>query len=363
MKIVLRFFSCYIFFSLAAPGAHAQKGKSYTIKADIEGLQDGTNVFLLTNNEKGAFNSLKDTVGRTTAQKGKFQFSGKVDNPARFHMILIQNQQGNLQLVLGNEKVTIKGKIDEWTKAEVKGSKFTEEKNAFSKEMAVLQLKNPSPEEIANSRKKFIETHTNSAYAPFIIMLSGLGSNEKQAAYDRLTDEAKNSYYGKKLPENIALTKTREGVKEGAIIPDFKVKTPDGQVLSVHEIAAKSKYTLIDFWASWCSPCRAAIPHIKEVYDEFNSKGFNVLGVSVDKNESDWKKAVEEDKAPWVHGLQGEDRASSNIFDVQAIPGYILIDNTGKLVSFSAVSGIKGFGPDISSKELQKTIKDLITLN
>src|SRR5690606_5543821 len=110
-----------------------------------------------------------------------------------------------------------------------------------------------------------------------------------------------------------------------AVIPDFTFTTPDGQQASLLDVVGKNRLTLIDFWASWCKPCRAEIPNIKRAYEAFREKGFGILGISTDARESDWKKALEEDGVAWTMGLDNIVHASREFFDINAIPSMALV--------------------------------------
>ena len=346
---------------LFAFGSQAQK-KSFTIQGNIADLNDNTEVYLVTGKDNSpVINRLTDTVGRTAVKNGRFTFEGTVPNAAKFYMITIREQKGNVQLVLGNEDVTVSGKLADWPNAEIKGSVYTAEKDELVKVSNELKSLPNANDTIGKYFTSFIKSHTGSFYAPFLIVLSNYTTAEKQEFYNNLTTAAKASYYGTKLKENIAATSQRDNIKEGAVIPDFAVSTPDGNKMSLLDAAKKSKYTLVDFWASWCRPCRAEVPNMKKVYEAFHDKGFNIVGISTDKGEADWKRALAEDNSPWSHGLDNIADASKMLFDINAIPAFALLDKDGKLVALSSpMSSIKSFGPELRGEALHKTIAALL---
>jgi Thiol-disulfide isomerase and thioredoxins len=113
---------------------------------------------------------------------------------------------------------------------------------------------------------------------------------------------------------------------------DFALQTADGQNVVLSEKLKDSKYLLVDFWASWCGPCRAENPVVLDAYNQFHDKGFDVLGVSVDANAEDWMNAVAEDQLPWVHVRDAQNEASK-MYMVYYIPTNYLLDQNGIIVA------------------------------
>jgi peroxiredoxin len=110
--------------------------------------------------------------------------------------------------------------------------------------------------------------------------------------------------------------------------PAFSIPDTAGNRITLDDF--RGKYLLIDFWASWCAPCRAANPELVEIYRQYSGKNFTIVGISVDRNEERWKKAIESDQLPWINvsNLQGWDTVSEN-YGVEAIPQNFLLDTNG----------------------------------
>jgi thiol-disulfide isomerase/thioredoxin len=184
---------------------------------------------------------------------------------------------------------------------------------------------------------------------------------ELKTLYDALGQDAKNASFGLSLDKKLKRAEKLGAIKVGSIIPHFNLTMADGTIASIKSLAAKNKITLIDFWASWCKPCRMENPNLTEVYNAYHDKGFGILGISSDKKAELWKKALAEDKTPWLHGLDTE-LAGQNIFEIKAIPSYMMIDQQGKIIALELLSPIKGGGPGLRGKVLHETVKKLLNL-
>ncbi|MCR9252668.1 MAG: TlpA family protein disulfide reductase, partial [bacterium] len=157
--------------------------------------------------------------------------------------------------------------------------------------------------------------------------------------------------FQEKLPESpytIALASKMEQAKEimrlkelevkvGDIAPEIELPDANGNMVSLTSL--RGKYVLIDFWASWCRPCRAENPNVKKVYATYADKGFEILGVSLDVNSNKWKQAIEVDGLPWEHVLDTRSAESASAtYNVQTIPATFLVDPEGKIIA----KGLRG---------------------
>ncbi|MNE72404.1 Thiol-disulfide oxidoreductase ResA [compost metagenome] len=105
----------------------------------------------------------------------------------------------------------------------------------------------------------------------------------------------------------------------------------DGKLVKLSSF--KGNYLLLDFWASWCGPCRKENPTVVKAYDNYKAKGFTVLGVSLDAKEADWRKAVKEDGMPWVQLLNDKEAGVNRLYEIKAIPANFLLDPLGKIIA------------------------------
>ena len=119
----------------------------------------------------------------------------------------------------------------------------------------------------------------------------------------------------------------------GQVAPDITMEDPDGNMVSLSSL--RGNYVMIDFWAAWCRPCRAENPNVVALYNKYNSKGFEVFGVSLDRKKEDWVKAIEKDGLSWtqVSDLQYFNSAAAQLYNIQAIPATYLLDKEGKIIA------------------------------
>lgn len=150
----------------------------------------------------------------------------------------------------------------------------------------------------------------------------------------KYADELKGKFPKNKAVESF-LTRMMEvkPVSVGQPAPQFELPTPDGKMVKLSDL--KGKYVLLDFWASWCAPCREENPNLVKQYNRFKDKGFTVLGVSLDKGKEPWVKAIEDDQLTWTHvsELKEWDGQVSTQYKVEGIPASFVLDPAGKIIA------------------------------
>jgi thiol-disulfide isomerase/thioredoxin len=178
---------------------------------------------------------------------------------------------------------------------------------------------------------QFIASHPKSFFSIYLIAgRTGYGYAEVKPLYDKLDESAKQTDAGKKLAQKLDILK-RSLI--GNQMADFIQADTSGKQVKLSSF--KGKYVLVDFWASWCGPCRAENPNVLKVYNAYKDKGFTVVGISLDDKAVNWKKAIRDDKMPWVQlsDLKGWKNEISTSFGIQAIPSNLLIDPSGKIIA------------------------------
>ena len=132
---------------------------------------------------------------------------------------------------------------------------------------------------------------------------------------------------------------------------DFALPTLDGKRVLLSDVVAKNKITMVDFWASWCGPCRMEMPHVVQAYSKFRGKGLEIVGVSLDEKKEDWENAVKDMGLGWIQAsdLKGWECSAARLYQVQGIPACVLINQKGEIV-----------GRDLRGDELISRLSELL---
>nr|WP_246455356.1 TlpA disulfide reductase family protein [Hymenobacter citatus] len=150
--------------------------------------------------------------------------------------------------------------------------------------------------------------------------------------------ELQQSFYGKRLNKALAEGEERNVNNQrfvGQRVQSLAGKTPDGQELNAAQVFQQNKLTLVEFWASWCGPCRMEMPKYYGLHKQYQGRGFGMVGVSLDTNHNKWRQAIAEDslQMPHLSELKGTSGEDMQRFGINAIPANLLVDETGKIVA------------------------------
>ncbi|WP_316789116.1 TlpA disulfide reductase family protein [Pedobacter frigoris] len=203
------------------------------------------------------------------------------------------------------------------------------------REMIMEQIKpqyNAEVESLNKTILKFAQDNTESLAGFYAINLLNPAEYEKEVV--DYSDKIKSSFNDNEaVTEFLKRMAGLKAVQVGQIAPDFTIDGLDGKPVKLSDF--KGKYVLLDFWASWCMPCRQENPNLVKAYQQFKDKNFTVLGISLDKDVAAWKKAIADDQLTWNHASELKDFEGPTVrlYQIEAIPSSFLIDPNGKILA------------------------------
>ena len=324
----------FIILTVACHGPDASKGNgpSYTLSGKIDGLEEGL-VFIRHRQmpERG--------IDTAVIHDGVFEFTGRADTPEFCNLGFLNNGQMDFRLgfFLQNGELKLTGRVDSLDDAAIKitGSPTEDEFSDLSRKLK--DSAGPAVDTTGLIRKKLIKEfaarHPSSFVSAFVIRQE-YGYNpdfkELDSIYKGLDVVVRGSYYGRQIKE--VLEKARI-IDLDQPAPEFTQHDPSGKTIALSSF--KGKYLLVDFWASWCGPCRRENPTVVKAYRKWHRKGFEILGVSLDDNKAKWMEAIKKDSLIWpqVTDLKGWQNGAATLYGVRGIPINFLLDKKGKIIA------------------------------
>lgn len=331
--------------------AAANAPKDYKIEGRCLDPNASGQVTLIAYND----NQKLDTIGKSTISGGRFVMTGSVANRKVGYLLINDRLKDHIPIILdeGNYQVLLDGNV-------VLSLTGTLEQNVLSKyiETRVAQCKlleefrfrpiadrrNDSIRKYYRERDSLIVLPTKKAQlrllesypdrfasAVFFSMdLKEKGLQELTAIYDKLDGAGRDNPQAMRILERINLLKALE---KGAAAPNFSMKTPTGETLTLYNIPAKVK--IIDFWASWCYPCRKENPLLVKLYEKYHSQGLEIIGISLDDNLKKWTDAIQKDSLPYLHvsELKKWKCEAVTLYDVKTVPHTVVIDCNNHVIA------------------------------
>jgi len=356
---------------ISSCSSHADnKFRKFTLQGQISGQDSGSIVL--------AYWSDKTRIYDTTKTKdGKFIFTGKINEPTSAVIsgrndsdrVFIYIEPGKMKISLSkgefeeckmtgsktqresdllnkmekpfHDRISILRDQNNKIKESIKNSKNDSSKILFEKEAEEIEkLWSQTREKIDSIQIKYVIENPKSFLT--IVYLQMLGGNEvisldsTKSIFNGLDNSLKESRYGKNIIEDI---RKKENVQIGAVVPDINMIDIDNQTITFSQFRDKN-VVLIDFWASWCVPCRQSFPHLREIYSKYHPKGLEIIAIArLDLNKETWTEAINQEKIDiWYNATtmfrNGEtnNKDITDNFFVPAIPFTLLIDKTGKII-------------------------------
>ena len=161
-------------------------------------------------------------------------------------------------------------------------------------------------------------------------MMNEMSLEQLEQVFGLFDEKVRESELVKEVRDCIEL---RQRIEPGRPAPEFTLARRDGSLLSLSDF--RGKVVVLDFWASWCKPCRASFPWVREFYKEYKDKGVEIVGVSIDKNRASWEKALDEEQLPWPQVIDEwvkDTYRVGGLFYVRAVPMFVIVDKEGKIV-------------------------------
>jgi len=348
--------------------------EGYSISGNIKNVENGKMVYLseLDNNNQPV------KIDSAVIKDEKFNMSLPAITQSNLSFLNIEGLNGNVIFISENEQVDFEIFKDSLPTSQVSGGKENKVFYSYLDHLKnlnqrVMKIRAELRKEITTNKdsssiaklqkeeadlrsgdmtfkKKIVKENPDTFVSVLILtdMINmGATTSEVNELYETLTDGLKQTPLAKTLKENLD---KRSTVEVGSKAPEFSAPNPQGEVISLKD--SMGKITLIDFWAAWCKPCRVENPNLVRIYNKYHEQGFNIIGVSLDKEgqKDKWLKAIEDDKLTWSHvsNLQFWQEPIAQLYGVRSIPAAFILDENGVIVS----TNLRGDALEAKVKEL-----------
>lgn len=319
-----------------------------------------------------------DSITLDAKGKYKFEFTAKQEGIYR----LSSGDELDISFINDEEQIQINANATDFTKYTIKGSPNSEamvqymksyrfkDSSLFAtlfaldnlqqnngKDSSILYLQQLKETKI-KALNDHIEQTVNSSNSPALIYfalgmaLRSMEVNKVLAMAKAVAEKTKSEplvEFVTILNSQVQTASPATAIAVGAMAPEIALQDPTGKIITLSSL--KGKYVLVDFWASWCGPCRSENPNVVAAYEQFKLKNFTILGVSLDDNKADWLAAIQQDKLNWlqISDLKKWESTVVNTYQIQGIPFNVLLDPTGKIIA-----------TDLRGSALQNTLKQLL---
>ncbi len=367
-KLILLFVSVALFASVTAQVA--QKG--YTVSGTTKGLADGDTVYLAT---MYYLNFIP--TDSTVVKDGKFFFKGVQENPELRFVLCVKNKQSvaNSDFILENTDIKVNLDRGSTVRSDAFGgrdndlwNKYVKLDDEMSKKMdpswktaedttKTADVRAAAKKELDKLEKEQVDFHAKFIRENLPSGVSDILLGFYSTTFDKETFEGILAEMKKVCPQDpvyLEFAHEMEALRTTAVgcrYVDIALKDPSGKVVKVSDYVGKNKITMIDFWASWCGPCRAEMPNVIKAYKTYKDKGFAIVGVSLDNDGKSWRNAIKTLGIPWpqISDLKGWNSAGAAAYNIKAIPATVLINQKGEIIA-----------KDLRGEDLEKKLSEVL---
>lgn len=345
--------------SLTAAGytLAACQSDTYRIKGTGDALRDGDTLYITNDMMTGK------PIDTVVVKEGVFETEGTTDSTA---FCMIYSKRNNMMMPFFIEPGTIKLRLSKnGEKSEVTGTTVNDKWQNMADSIYTLSKKMQETatrvyrNELGNDEQekqkaamdklnedfkglvlKNAEENTDNEFGYFILTYYTQGIIAPET-HMRLISEMPEKMRNRPAVQTVLKQlETESATAEGSRMKDFSMNGIDGKPMSIMQEIGRNKITIIDFWASWCGPCRNEMPHMVALYDKYKAKGLGIVGISLDNKQKDWETATKTlgIKWPQMSDLKGWDNAAARMFNIRSIPQVIVVDQKGVILK----KGLRG---------------------
>ena len=371
MKKIKFIAACYIAISFSISSCTSLEPNAFVIYGTTDHA-DGSSVYRIISGPNGQ----PLTIDSTKVVNGSFELKGTLDQ-IDINFIFLEGVNGNVPVILEEGSIemeifkdSLASSITAGTPSNNNLAQYRESTQGFAKDMRTLVQEINEANTLGDNilaedltakykavetnlsvfEKDFMNSNPQSYVATLIlerlVTTKAMRSSEAKLIYNGFDPKIKSSVSGKKVEAIINVPSNPTAI--GEVAPAFEGPTPTGELVSLASL--KGKVTIIDFWASWCRPCRIENPNLVRLYKRMHDKGLEIVGVSLDKNQSSWARAIEDDGLSWNHvsNLEYWQDPIALLYGVRSIPAAFVLNKEGVIVA----KNLRGAQLDAKIEEL-----------
>ena len=322
--------------TLILTSCNQEKKTEFSINGTTNELKNGTVLYLFDS-------SIEKIIDSVEVQNNKFNFTNDLPNYPFLAILKNKNNSLNKKLWLENKPMIFNASNRFFENAEIIGSESEKEYDNLYKAIDTL------------SRKKseiflmeFIKTHSDHILGAYVLSEWYISwkKEKTEPLFNQFSEKNKNSLYGKEIFKYI---ESNQNPKIGEKYIDFEIADQFGEKIKLSKV--KGKLTLLEFWASWCAPCRVDNKNLATYYNDYNHLGFEIFQVSLDNNKENWLEAIKQDNLKWTNvcDMKSWKNIGAMIYGINLLPNNYLIDENGVII-----------GRDLHGQKLEQKIKEIL---